>query len=206
MEEIIQPGPKGLRVICGASGLDRLADISEGEQHRLLEHLAPLAAGDRYDSDRHRGRDFPIGRRFLSGGRPRPGRHHAGSHGHGRFLWDDQGPGPKRIRADRSVSSSTWPAAPPRASRSTSAWPTSRRKFLQTNVYYAGTLLKDERLCAAVRSRTPVVLAYPKSEISTSLAALAARLAGTKRRRQPRRQLLPESDAMVELKPAPAGR
>jgi flagellar biosynthesis protein FlhG len=39
MEEIIQPGPRGLRIICGASGLDRLADISEGEQRRLLEHL-----------------------------------------------------------------------------------------------------------------------------------------------------------------------
>ncbi len=56
------------------------------------------------------------------------------------------------------------------------------QRFLQTNVYYAGTLLKDERLCAAVRPRTPVVLAYPKAEISTSLAALAARLAGAKRR------------------------
>ena len=42
MEEIIQTGPKGLRVVCGASGLDRLADITEGEQHRLLEHLGRL--------------------------------------------------------------------------------------------------------------------------------------------------------------------
>ena len=37
--------------------------------------------------------------------------------------------------------------------------------------------------CArAVRVRTPVVLAYPKAEISTSLAALAARLADAERR------------------------
>jgi len=55
------------------------------------------------------------------------------------------------------------------------------QKFLRTNLYYAGTLLKDERLCAAVRSRTPVVLAYPKSEISLSLAAIATRLGGARR-------------------------
>ena len=42
MEEIVQAGPKGLRVVCGASGLERLADISEGEQHRLMEHLCQL--------------------------------------------------------------------------------------------------------------------------------------------------------------------
>ena len=36
------PAPRGLRIICGASGLDQLADISEHEQHRLLEHLSGL--------------------------------------------------------------------------------------------------------------------------------------------------------------------
>ena len=54
------------------------------------------------------------------------------------------------------------------------------RKFLQTNLYYAGTLLKDERLCTAVRARKPVVLAYPKSQISSSFATLAARVGGAK--------------------------
>jgi flagellar biosynthesis protein FlhG len=54
------------------------------------------------------------------------------------------------------------------------------QKFLRANLYYAGTLPKDERLCAAVRSRIPVVLAYPKSEISSSLTAIAARLGGAR--------------------------
>ena len=55
------------------------------------------------------------------------------------------------------------------------------QRFLQTNLYYAGTLLRDERLCHAVRARQPVVLAYPRSRFSLSLAALAARLDGPKR-------------------------
>jgi flagellar biosynthesis protein FlhG len=54
------------------------------------------------------------------------------------------------------------------------------QKFLHASIYYAGTLLKDERLCTAVRSRQPVVLAYPKSQISLSLTALAARLSGAR--------------------------
>ena len=51
-------------------------------------------------------------------------------------------------------------------------------RFLHANLYYAGVLLKDERLCAAVRSRQPVVLAYPKSQIASSFSAMATRLGG----------------------------
>ncbi|MHC4521710.1 MAG: AAA family ATPase, partial [Planctomycetota bacterium] len=42
LEDIIQSGPNGLRIICGASGLDRLAEISEHEQRRLIQHLSGL--------------------------------------------------------------------------------------------------------------------------------------------------------------------
>lgn len=52
------------------------------------------------------------------------------------------------------------------------------KRFLQTDLYYAGVLLKDEHLCAAVRARKPVVLAYPRSAISSAFAALAARVGG----------------------------
>lgn len=54
------------------------------------------------------------------------------------------------------------------------------RRFLQANLYFAGVLLKDERLCTAVRARKPVVLAYPKAQISSSFASLAARVAGAR--------------------------
>jgi len=39
-------------------------------------------------------------------------------------------------------------------------------------------------LCAAVRTRTPVVLAYPQSQITLSFSAMAARLAGLRHDRQ----------------------
>jgi MinD-like ATPase involved in chromosome partitioning or flagellar assembly len=50
------------------------------------------------------------------------------------------------------------------------------RRFLNVIVYEAGVLLRDERLIHAVRQRKPVVLAYPQSQISCSIATLAARL------------------------------
>ena len=43
-------------------------------------------------------------------------------------------------------------------------------------VYEAGVLCKDENVSASVRKREPVVLGYPKSEITSSLVAMSARL------------------------------
>jgi flagellar biosynthesis protein FlhG len=51
------------------------------------------------------------------------------------------------------------------------------RRFLNTTVYEAGTLLRDDKLSDAVRQRRPVVLAYPKSPASSCIIALAAKLA-----------------------------
>jgi flagellar biosynthesis protein FlhG len=50
------------------------------------------------------------------------------------------------------------------------------KRFLNIHVYDAGILLRDERLVSAVRQRKPVVLAYPRAEITLSLGALAAKL------------------------------
>ena len=52
-------------------------------------------------------------------------------------------------------------------------------RFLNAHVYNAGILVKDERVSCSVRSRKPVVLAHPKSQITSSLAALAAKLSNS---------------------------
>ena len=59
------------------------------------------------------------------------------------------------------------------------------RRFLQTDLYFACALLKDEHLCSAVRARRPVVLAYPNSPVSNSITAIATRLAGGPHRKEP---------------------
>jgi MinD-like ATPase involved in chromosome partitioning or flagellar assembly len=43
-------------------------------------------------------------------------------------------------------------------------------------VYEAGVLCRDENLIQAVRRREPVVLAFPKADISRAFAAISNRL------------------------------
>jgi flagellar biosynthesis protein FlhG len=50
------------------------------------------------------------------------------------------------------------------------------RRFLNTHIYDAGTLLYDEKLKTAVRQRTPVVNLFPNARITASIKALSARL------------------------------
>jgi len=39
IEEIMQSGPAGIEVICGASGLEGLADLTHFQRQRLIEEL-----------------------------------------------------------------------------------------------------------------------------------------------------------------------
>jgi flagellar biosynthesis protein FlhG len=180
LEEIIQAGPKGLRIVCGASGLDRLADISEGEQHRLMEHLCRLQEEtDAILIDTAAGISRSVVSFCLAADHvlvvaTPEATAMADAYGMIKVL--------VRHRYARPISLIVNMARSEAEGRQTyQRMADVAQRFLQTNLYYAGTLLKDERLCAAVRSRTPVVLAYPKSQISSSLAAIAARLGGSSR-------------------------
>jgi len=179
MEEIIQQGPKGLQVICGASGLDRLADISEVEQHRLLEHLSRLQQEtDTILIDTAAGISgsvigFCLAADHVLVVTTPEASAMADAYGVIKVL--------VRKKYDRCISLIVNMARSPAEGKQVyQRMADVTRKFLQTNLYYAGTLLKDERLCMAVRARKPVVLAYPKAPISSSLATLATRIAGAR--------------------------
>lgn len=179
MEEIIQQGPKGLQVICGASGLDRLADISEVEQNRLLEHLSRLQQEtDTILIDTAAGISNSVTGFCLAADHvlvvttPEASAM-ADAYGVIKVL--------VRKKYDRCISLIVNMAHSPAEGKQVyQRMADVTRKFLQANLYYAGTLLKDERLCLAVRARKPVVLAYPKAQISSSLATLATRIAGAR--------------------------
>ena len=184
MEEIIQPGPKGLRIICGASGLDRLANISEGEQHQLLEHLCRLQhETDAIVIDTAAGISYSVISFCLAADHvlvvttPEASAM-ADAYGIIKVLIRKHYPGPISLVVNMARNTDEGRQAYQRIAD-------VAQKFLQRSIYYAGTLLKDERLCTAVRSRKPVVLAYPKSQISLSLTALATRLGGERHGEDP---------------------
>jgi flagellar biosynthesis protein FlhG len=184
MEEIIQPGPKGLQIICGASGLDRLANLSEAEQRQIIEHLCRLQQQtDEIVIDTAAGISSGVVSFCLAADHvlvvttPEAAAM-ADAYGIIKVLVRKHYPGPISLVVNMAHSIAEGRQTYQRIAD-------VARKFLQSSVYYAGTLLKDERLCAAVRSRTPVVLAYPKAPVSRSLAALAARLSGSQRGERP---------------------
>jgi len=177
LEEVIQAGPEGLRIICGASGLDQLADISEFEQHRLLEHLAGLQ--DETDVilvDTAAGIASSVVSFCLAADQvlvvttPEAAAI-TDAYGMIKVLVRKGYRGPISVVVNMAQSIAE-------GKRTYQRLADVAGRFLQANLYYAGTLLKDERLCRAVRARTPVVLAYPKSQITSSFTALAARLGG----------------------------
>ncbi len=182
VEDIIQLGPLGLQIICGASGLDQLADISESEQHRLLQHLSGLQhASDTIVIDTAAGISNSVVSFCLAAD-------HVlvvttpevtamtDAYGMIKVLVRKRFDGPISVVVNMAQSIAEGRSIYQRLADVAA-------RFLRVDLYYAGVLLKDERLCAAVRSRQPVVLAYPKSQIASSFNTLAARLGGIDCRR-----------------------
>jgi flagellar biosynthesis protein FlhG len=180
LEDIIQAGPKGLRVICGASGLERLADISTGEQHRLIEDLCRLQGEtDTILIDTAAGISHMVVGFCLAADRvlvvtTPEATAMTDAYGMIKVLVRKGYHGPIGLIVNMARGSDEGRQTYLRIAG-------VARRFLQTNLCYAGTLLKDERLCAAVRARTPVVLAYPRAPVSATLAAMATRLGGARR-------------------------
>jgi flagellar biosynthesis protein FlhG len=180
IEEITQSGPRGLHIICGASGLDRLTDLSDTEQHVLVEHLCRLQSqSDTIVIDTAAGISNSVVSFCLAADHvlvvttpEAPAI--ADAYGMIKVLTRKHYQGPISVVVNMACNLAEGKQTYQRIAA-------VAQKFLQSHVYYAGTLLKDERLCAAVRSRKPVVLAYPKAPVSLSLAALAGRLGGQPR-------------------------
>jgi flagellar biosynthesis protein FlhG len=177
LDEIVQTGPNGLQIICGASGLDRLADISEYEQRRLLDCLGGLQSQtDMIVIDTAAGISSAVIGFCLASDHvlvvttpEAPAMTDA--YGIIKVLIKRQYKGPISVVVNMARTEAEGKRTYERIAE-------VARKFLQADLYYAGVLLRDERLCAAVRSRKPVVMAYPKSQIASALGALAARLGG----------------------------
>jgi len=185
MEDIIQLGPGGVRVICGASGLDKLADLSEGEQRHLLYHLSRLQQEvDTIVVDTAAGISRSVINFCLASDHvlvvtTPEATAMTDAYGLIKVLARKRYEGPISIVVNMARD-------PAEGKRAYQRIADVARKFLGRDLYFAAVLPKDERLCAAVRSRKPVVLAYPNAKISSSLAKLAARLSEVRREEQAR--------------------
>ncbi len=173
--EVTSIGPCGVEILCGASGIESLAELNDFHRQRLLGELERL--GDEADVvmiDCAAG----IGKcvtgfcmaadHVLVVTTPEPAAM-TDAYATIKVLAMRQFKGRISVIVNMAESASEGKRVYRQMAR-------VAKQFLGSHIYEAGVLVKDERLCIAVRKQTPVVLAYPKATVSVSLAAMASRL------------------------------
>ncbi len=175
LEEIIQTGPENIQIICGASGLEDIANINEFQRQRLATELQQLqynqdliiidtaagisksVVGFCLDADHVLVVTTPESTAITD------------AYAMIKVLAGNNYNG----RINLIVNMAETIAEGQRIYKQIS---TVAKKFLNVDLYSAGVILRDEDLKSAVRMRKPVTLAYPKAKSSLSIAALARRL------------------------------
>jgi len=178
VEEIIHIGPEGLGIICGASGLEELADVGEFQRQRLLNELSKLQQNsDAIVIDTAAGISksvigFCLAADHILVVTTPEAAAITDAYAMIKVLVGNNFPG--RISLVVNMAETV-----AEGKRTYQQIANVVRRFLNTYIYDAGVILRDERLNSALRQRKPVVLAYPKSRITSSLVALAAKLGNT---------------------------
>jgi flagellar biosynthesis protein FlhG len=178
VEEIIHSGPEGIEMICGASGLEELADLNEFQRRRLLKELSKLQNdNDVILIDTAAGISKSVVGFCLSANNvlvvtTPEATAMTDAYAMIKVLVGNRFTGHISLIVNMAHSI-------PEGKKTYQKIANVAGRFLNTHVYNAGILLKDERLSCSVRLRKPVVLAHPKSQITSSLAALAAKLSNS---------------------------
>ena len=178
VEEIIHTGPEGIDMICGASGLEELADINEFQRRRLLNELSKLQNdNDVIIIDTAAGISRSVIGFCLSANNvlvvtTPEATAMTDAYAMIKVLVGNRFTGHISLIVNMAQSMAE-------GKKTYQKIANVAGRFLNAHVYNAGILLKDQQVSCSVRSRKPVVLAYPKSQITSSLAALAAKLSNS---------------------------
>jgi flagellar biosynthesis protein FlhG len=175
IEEIIHIGPENLEIICGASGLEELANINPFQRQRLLEELSRLGSNtDVIVIDTAAGISRSVVGFCLAADHvlvvttPEAAAM-TNAYAMTKVLVRNDFKGRISLIVNMAKTMAE-------GKKTYQQIADVARRFLNVHIYDAGALRVDERLICAVRARKPVVLAYPKAEITSSLVALAAKL------------------------------
>lgn len=183
LDEIIMAGPGGMDFVPGASGVARMAGLSEFERHQLLAAIRRLE--NRYDLivlDCGAGISQNVltfaaaADTILIVTTPEPTAITDAYAAIKAFVWDRN----NRRGADRAagIGLIVNMAESRREGRDTfERLAAVVARFLHLPVNDYGYILRDDHVPAAVRQRRPVILQYPRCSAGTCLMAAAARLA-----------------------------
>ncbi len=175
IDEIIQRGPAGLKMICGASGLARIADLTDFERQRIVQQFSELEnKADIIIIDTGAGISQNVlgfcesAQRTVVVVTPEP------------TSITDAYALIKRLSQEHSGTKISLLVN--MAESRADAKKVYQRlagvagRFLSTTVYDAGYILRDEHVRQAVSQRQPVTLAYPRCQASYCFMALAGKL------------------------------
>lgn len=175
INDIIHNGPEGLEIICGASGLEEMANLSEFQRHRLLNDLSKLQDDrDTIVIDTAAGISWSVVGFCLAADHvlvvttPEAAAM-TDAYAMIKVLVGKNFAGQISLIVNNADTVKEGKNTYEQMSKVV-------RRFLNIPIYDGGVLLKDERLLSAIRMRKPVVLAYPKAQITSSLMALAVKL------------------------------
>jgi flagellar biosynthesis protein FlhG len=181
LDEIIQPGPCGVDVICSGSGSEELANISHFQRQMLVEELDKLQhRSDIIIIDTGAGIHAQVLAFCMAADHtlvvttPEPtaitdayamikilaGRTYKGRISLLVNMADNMAEGRKTYRQISETAA----------------------RFLNTAIYDAGVICRDDLVGQAVRRREPVVLAYPRAMITDHFATISARLGNLSRK------------------------
>ncbi|MHC4396350.1 MAG: MinD/ParA family protein [Planctomycetota bacterium] len=178
IEEIIHIGPASLEIICAGSGLENLANLNEFQRQRILRDLSKLQENsDIIVIDTAAGISKSVVGFCLAADHTLivttpEATAMTDAYAMIKVLAGNKFTG--RINLIVNMACTT-----AEGKKTYQQIANVAKRFLSIHVYDAGVLLRDERLTSAVRLRKPVVLAYPKAQITSSLAALAAKLSNS---------------------------
>jgi len=175
LDEIIHIGPAGVEVICGGSGIEELANLNQFQRTRLLEQLDKLQDNaDIIIIDTGAGISSQVlcfcqaADHVLVITTPEPSAM-TDAYAMIKVLASKRFDG----RISLVVNMANTVAEGKRTYRQIAD---VAMRFLNMPIYEAGVICRTDKLTAAVRKRIPVVLAHPRARITSSLAAMAARL------------------------------
>jgi len=175
LEEIIHLTPEGLEVICGVSGFEQLANLNEFQRRRLLNDLSRLQENadviiiDTASGISKSAIGFCLAADDVLVVTTPEAPAMTDAYATIKVLAGNRFAGRISLIVNMAETIAQGKKTYQQIAR-------VAKRFLDVHVYDAGVLLRDERMIAAVRLRKPVVLAYPKAQISMSLMALAAKL------------------------------
>lgn len=178
IEEIICSGPCGVDVVCGANGLEQLADLTEFQRERLVSELEKLyETSDVLIIDTGAGIQKTVVGFCLSANsvmvvttsEPTA---ITDAYAMIKVLAANKYQGRINLVVNMAVSV----AEGKKVYRQISS---VAMKFLQQPVYDGGVVLKDDAVSASIKARKPVVLGYPRAKASRAIMMMASRFSST---------------------------